>query len=71
MLIMRKTELLLIQITELEREITTLRELLKTKNEFIGLQQNKINDFERQNRILTNKVDTMTERLAGSVISYG
>jgi hypothetical protein len=70
MLILRKTELHCIQIDEMQREITILRELLKEKNEFIGLQQNKINDLERQNRTLASKIDNMTERLAGSVISY-
>lgn len=71
MLIMRKAELLSIQIDEMKKEILTLRELLKAKNEFIGMQQNKINDLERQNRILTNKVDNLQSRQEGMVISYG
>lgn len=71
MLVLKKTELLHIQIDGLQQEIHSLRELLKTKNELIGLQQNKISDLEHQNRILTNKVDNITERLQGSVLSYG
>lgn len=71
MLILRKTELLSIQIERLQQETAILKELLKTKNEYIGMQQNKISDLERQNRILTYKVDNITERLQGSVLSYG
>jgi len=71
MLILRKTELLSIQIDDMQHEIKTLRELLKAKNEFIGMQQNKINDLERENRILTNKIDVIHERLQSSSLSYG
>ncbi len=71
MLILKKAELLSIQIERLQQETTILKELLKTKNEYIGMQQNKISDLARQNRILTYKVDNITERLQGSVLSYG
>ncbi len=71
MLILRKAELLSIQIERLQQETATLTALLKAKNEFIGTQQNKINDLERQNRTLTNKLDNFTSRTEGMVMSYG
>ncbi len=71
MLILRKTEFQFIRIDALEHEIASLRELLKMKNELVAKQVNELCDLARQNRLLTSKVDTMTERLQGSVVSYG
>lgn len=70
MMILRKNELLTYQIERLQQETATLTALLKAKNEFIGMQQNKINDLERQNRTLTNKVDNLVSRTEGMVVSY-
>jgi uncharacterized coiled-coil protein SlyX len=71
MLILRKRELQLLQITNLQQETASLREIIRLKNELVGMQQNKISDLQRENRLLTSKLDNMQERQQGSVVSYG
>ncbi len=58
-------------IDSLKEDLRILRELILEKNKFIERQQNEIYEQKQLNKSLTCKLDTMTERLSGMVISYG
>jgi hypothetical protein len=59
------------QIQNLKVEITSLRDILRLKNDLTVKQQNEIFDLTQKVRVLSNRLEDMTLRNKEGMASYG